>query len=234
MGPYALIEDRVEIGAGTRIGAHVVVHSLVKMGERNRVHPHAVLGGPPQDVSFDGRETWVEIGDDNVIRETVTIHRATTEEKSTHVGSGCFLMVNAHIGHDCWVGDGVIFANDVNLGGHVEVGDGANLAGGVQVHQFVRIGALTMVGGLSGVGQDLLPHTLAFEAPAIHYRLNRVGLKRAGLEGERYRTLEMAFRAIRAGDGLEGLGETPELQYWRRWLAAPSKRGLARFLKSST
>lgn len=234
VGPYSVIADHVEIGDGTAIASHVVIHDFVRLGERNSVAPHAVLGGPPQDLSFDGAETRVEIGDDNVIREAVTIHRATSSERVTRLGSGCFLMVNAHIGHDCSIGNGVILTNDVNLAGHVTVGERAVIAGAVQIHQHVRVGRLAMLGGLAGVGQDILPYSLVFEIPAVHYRLNTIGLKRAGIEGDRYKSLERAFRLLRAGRKLEELergDSTEEVEHLRQWLSAPSKRGIAKFLR---
>jgi UDP-N-acetylglucosamine acyltransferase len=231
VGPHAVIEDWVEIGEECSIGPHAVLHSFVRLGKRNRIHPHAVLGGPPQDVSFGGRESWLEIGDDNLIRESVTMHRATSPDIPTRVGSGCFLMVNAHVAHDCRIGDGVILTNDVNLAGHVEIGDRAIVSGGVQVHQFARIGCLAMVGGLAGVSKDVLPFSLVSDNPARHYRLNTVGLRRAGITGTRYRVLQQAFRRLRQGEDLDGLPETPEIEHLREWLARPSRRGLTAFVQ---
>jgi UDP-N-acetylglucosamine acyltransferase len=231
VGPHAVIEDRVEVGSGCSIGPHSVLHSFVRLGKGNRIYPHAVLGGPPQDVSFEGHESWLEIGDDNLIRESVTIHRATSPDIPTRVGSGCFLMVNAHVAHDCRIGDGVILTNDVNLAGHVEIGDRAILSGGVQVHQFVRIGSLAMVGGLAGVAKDVLPFSLVSDNPARHYRLNTVGLRRAGITGTRYRVLQEAFRRVRQAEELDGLPATPEIEHLREWLARPSRRGLTAFVR---
>jgi UDP-N-acetylglucosamine acyltransferase len=233
VGPHAVIEDSVEIGGGCSIGPHAVLHSFVRLGEGNRIHPHAVLGGPPQDLSFEGIETWLEIGDNNLIRESVTIHRATNPDIPTRVGSGCFLMVNAHVAHDCRIGDGVILTNDVNLAGHVEIADRAILSGGVQVHQFVRIGSLAMVGGLAGVAKDVLPFSLVSDNPARHYRLNTVGLRRAGITGNRYRALQQAFRRVRQAEDLDGLPETPEIEHLGEWLARPSRRGLTAFVRTS-
>jgi UDP-N-acetylglucosamine acyltransferase len=233
IGPYAVIEGRVDIGPWSRIGPHVVIHSYVRIGAYNQIHAHAVLGGPPQDLSFDGRETWIDIGHRNQIREGVTIHRSTNAERPTRVGSQCFVMAYAHVPHDCSIGDRVILTNNVTLGGHVEVGDDAILGGAAAVHQFVRIGTGAMVGGLSGVHKDVLPYTMVMGEPARHYRLNTVGLRRAGVEGERYHALEAAFRALRLRKPLDDIPETPETSYLRAWLEAPSKRGLARFLRST-
>ena len=160
VGPYAVIADDVMIDAGTVIGPHVVIHSHVRLGEDNRVHAHAVLGDEPQDVAFEGGKTYLEIGDRNLIRENVTVHRASQPDRVTRIGSDCFLMAGSHVAHDCQVGDRVILTNNVLLAGVVTVGDGANLGGGAVVHQFCRIGPLTMVGGFSGVQKDVLPYSM--------------------------------------------------------------------------
>lgn len=228
IGPYAVIGDDVEIGSGTTIGPHAVIHPHVRLGSDNAVHAHAVLGDLPQDVAFGGEPTRLEIGDRNRIRENVTVHRASQPDRVTRIGCDCFLMAGAHVAHDCRVGDRVILTNNVLLAGVVEVGDGANLGGAAVVHQFCRIGALAMVGGFAGVGQDVLPYAMVHGIPACHFRLNTIGLRRAGVKGDRYGALETAFRALRAGD--RELGEapdTPEVAHLRAWLAAPSKRGLA-------
>ena len=229
VGPFAVIEEAVEIGAGTLIGPHAVIHRFARIGRNNRIHAHAVIADEPQDLSFCGEETWVEIGDDNVLREGVTIHRSTDAALPTRIGSGCYLMAYAHAGHECQLGDGVILTNNVMLAGHVEVGDRAIVAGGAAIHQFCRVGSLTMVSGLAGVVKDVLPYSIVMGLPARHYRLNTVGLRRAGIIGERYRTLEQAFRALRSQQSLDGLADTPETEHLRSWLRAPSKRGLTGF-----
>ncbi len=231
VGPYAIIEDQVSIGPGTVIGPHAVIHSHARIGARNRIHAHAVIADTPQDYAFTGEDTWVQIGDDNIIREGVTIHRGTELAVPTRVGSNCFLMAYSHMAHGCELGDGVILTNNVMLGGYVQVGPGAIIGGGTAVHQFCRIGAATMVAGVAGVLKDILPYTMAQGAPALHYRLNAVGLKRAGVKGRRYRALEQAFRALRAGATPDLSEATPELEVLGNWLAAQSKRGLAGFVR---
>jgi UDP-N-acetylglucosamine acyltransferase len=229
IGAYAVIEDDVEIGAATTVGPHAVVHPLVRIGGRNRIYPHAVLGGDPQDLSFAGRDTWLEIGDDNVFREYVTVHRATSASWPTKIGSNCYLMAYCHVAHDCQIGDDVTLANSVTLGGHVQIGHRVMLGGLVALHQFVRVGAYAMVGGHIGLRKDVLPFSLVSGEPARHYRLNVVGLRRAGITGERYRVLEAAFRSLRKGRPLNALPDTQELALLRAWLSAPSKRGLTGF-----
>lgn len=222
--PYAIIEDEVSIGADTVIGAHAVIRNWVRIGERNRISPQAVIGEAGQDLSYDGGETWVEIGDDNVLREGVTVHRATRAERPTRIGSHCFFMAYSHVAHDCEVGDHVILTNQVCLGGHVTVGDYAILGGGTMVHQFVRVGAYAMVAGYLAVRKDVLPYSLVAGAPIKHYRLNTIGLRRRGIRGERYRALESAFRAVRSGEPLPA-ADTPETAHLAQWLGQPSKRG---------
>ena len=233
VGPYAVIEDRVSIGAGCVIGPHAVIHSHARIGERNRIHAHAVIADTPQDYSYGGEDSWVEIGDDNIIREGVTIHRSTEVDAPTRVGHNCFLMAYSHVAHGCRVGDRVILTNNVMLGGFVEVGAGAIIGGGTAVHQFCRVGPSTMVAGVAGILKDILPYSMAKGAPALHYRLNSVGLKRAGVNGPRYRALEKAFRALREGAKPDFSDSTPELELLEKWLTAKSKRGLAGFIRKA-
>lgn len=230
--PFALIEDQVAIGADSVIGPHAVIHACTQMGERNKVHAHAVLGDVPQHTAYDGSETWLEIGDDNVIREGVTLHRSITPGQPTRIGSDCFLMAYAHVAHDCRVGNGVIMTNNVCLGGHVEVGDRAVLGGGALIHQFVRIGAYAMVAAFVVARKDVLPFSMAAGNPLRHYRLNTLGLRRAGIRGKAYGALETAFRTLRSGQALESVADTPEVALLRDWLEH-SKRGLSAFIRRS-
>lgn len=232
IGPYVVIEAPVSIGAGSRVGAHSVILPYSRVGDANRIHAHVVIGDDPQDLSFKGAETWVEIGDQNIIREGVTIHRSTDPELPTRVGSSCFLMAYSHVAHNCQVGNGVVMTNNALLAGHVEVGDQVVLGGGAAIHQFCRVGAMAMVSGLAGVLKDVLPYSVVHEAPARHYRLNTVGLRRAGIRGERYRVLENVFRELRArGTIAADHPSTLEVDYLRHWLARPSKRGLSGFVR---
>lgn len=231
VGPFAVIEDHVKIGDGCRIGAHAVIQSRVRMGRNNSVHPTAVLGGLPQDLAFNpDEETWVEIGDGNTFREGVTISRATKPGTATCIGSNCYLMNNSHVGHDCTVGDNTIFASGATLGGHVHVGDRVFLGGGVMTHQFCRIGSFAMLQGLAGINKDVLPFMMVGGRPGKHYRLNLVGMRRAGIDGERLKAVSSAMRRLRNRQELDGLPETPELTYLRAWLASGSKRGILPFI----
>ncbi|MCQ8106131.1 acyl-ACP--UDP-N-acetylglucosamine O-acyltransferase [Methylomonas sp. SURF-2] len=231
VGPFAVIEDGAIIGAKCQIGAHAIVHGRVKMGEGNILHPHAVLGGLPQDLGFDPQtESWLEVGDNNAFREGFTAHRATKAGGATKIGSGCYFMNNSHVAHDCSVGDKTIFANNVAIGGHVEVGNNVFMGGAVVVHQFCRIGSYAIVQGTTGINMDVIPFMLIGGRPAKHYRLNIVGLRRAGIVGENYKVLSNAFRLLRNKKSLDELQKTAELQYLLGWLAAESKRGLHGFI----
>lgn len=226
VGPYAVIAAETVIGAGCHIHAHAVIHEYVRMGERNQVHPHAVLGGLPQDLGFDHQAvTYLDIGEDNVFREGVTISRATKAGEATRIGSHNYLMNNSHVAHDCHLGDRNIMASGATLGGHVEVGDRVFFGGGVMVHQFCRIGSLAMLQGLAGINKDALPYTMIGGRPGKHYRLNLVGLRRAGVNSEGIRVLSQAYRRLRNRQDLDGLPEHPELLALQTWLATPSKRG---------
>lgn len=232
VGPFAVIEDGAVIGANSQIGAHAVVHGRVKMGAGNVLHPHAVLGGLPQDLGFDPQtETWLEIGDNNAFREGFTAHRATKPGGATKIGSGCYFMNNSHVAHDCSVGDKTIFANNVAIGGHVEVGSNVFMGGAVVVHQFCRIGSYAIVQGTTGINMDVIPFMLIGGRPAKHYRLNIVGLRRAGIVGDNYKVLSSAFRLLKNKKSLDELQKTEQLQYLIDWLAAESKRGLHGFVE---
>jgi len=231
VGPFAVIEDGATLGDNCQVGAHAVVHGEVRMGESNILHPHAVLGGLPQDLSFKRQtQTRLEIGDRNEFREGFTAHRATVAEGATRIGSDCYFMNNSHVAHDCTVGDKTIFANNVAIGGFVEVGNNVFMGGAVVVHQFCRIGSYAIVQGTTGINMDVIPFMLIGGRPAKHYRLNIVGLRRAGIVGENYKVLSAAFRLLKNKKSLDALQLTSELQYLQNWLSADSKRGLHGFV----
>lgn len=233
IGPFAVIEDDVHIGAGTVVGPHCVLRRWTRLGERNTLAAHVVLGEPPQHRRYEGDETWLEIGDDNVIREGVTINRAFEAGAATRIGSRCFLMGYAHIAHDCVVGDEVTMTNYAGIAGHVHVEDCVTIGGGALVHQFVRIGRLAMLGGQAAVRKDLLPYTLASGDPCRHFRLNAVGLRRRGITGERYRALEAAMRMLRSKGNLPDApdaGDTDEVRVLRSFIAG-SSRGVSGWVR---
>ena len=231
IGAFAVIEDEVIIGDGSVIEAHAVIHSGVTLGELNHIYPHVIIGGAPQDLQFKLKTTsFINIGNQNVFREGVTVHRSSLNEGATRIGSKNYFMTNSHIAHDCHLKDGSIFATGATLGGFVEVGEGAFLGGGVMVHQFCRLGSLVMIRGLTGVSKDVLPYTMLGGFPVRHYRLNLTGLRRAGVDGERLRRLSVAYRQIRKYGQLEVIDETPEISSLKLWMSQDSKRGLHGFI----
>lgn len=199
VGPFAVIEDDVEIGEGCEISAHAVIKRYTRMGARNRVAEHAVIGGEPQDLKFKGWPSFVVIGADNVIREGVTIHRATLEGGETRLGDANFLMAYAHIAHECHIGNQTIIANGALLSGVVAVGDRAFVSGNVAIHQFARVGRLAMVGGLARISQDCLPFMITEGSPARARGLNIVGLRRAGVPAPDVAALKKALALLRSG-----------------------------------
>ncbi|MGH8509428.1 MAG: acyl-ACP--UDP-N-acetylglucosamine O-acyltransferase [Gammaproteobacteria bacterium] len=234
VGPFAVIEKDVSIGPECRIGAHAVVKRYSRLGRRNTIHEHAIIGGDPQDLSFKPCVSYVSIGDDNVIREGVSIHRATREGAATSLGDGNFLMANAHVAHDCKLANLVVLANSAALGGHVSVGDRAFISANAAVHQFCRIGRIAMISGLAGVNMDCLPFTLATGAPARVVGLNRVGLQRAGVNAQEISALKRAYQLLflsRMGtpDALAELASSPFalVREWGEFIAG-STRGFAR------
>jgi len=231
IAPFVVIEDNVRIGDNCQIGTHAVIQSYVEMGENNQLHPHVVLGGLPQDIQFNPKTvSWLKIGHQNTFREGFTAHRATQADQATVIGSHCFFMNNSHVAHDCQVGDHTIFANNVAIGGFVEVGEHVFMGGAVVVHQFCRIGSYAIVQGTTGLNKDVIPFMLIGGRPAKHYRLNAVGLRRAGITGKRYNVLSAAFRLLREKQSLNELEQTEELLFLQQWLMTPSKRGLHNFI----
>lgn len=205
VGPHCIVGPLAKIGAETQLIANVTIMGRVTIGRGNRIFPGAVIGGDPQDISYRGTDTQVTIGDDNLVREGVTINRGSEKEDGiTSVGSGCFLMAGSHIAHDCKVGSRVIMANATLLGGHVHVHDDATISGGVAVHHFSTIGSFSFTGGLSRVLHDVPPYMLAEGNPSRPRCINLVALKRNNFSADTIRALAEAHRLIyRARVGLD-------------------------------
>jgi UDP-N-acetylglucosamine acyltransferase len=200
VGPFAVIEEDVIIGEACAVASHAIVKRFTTLGRRNRIYEHAVLGGEPQDVKFSGEASGLVIGDDNLIREYVTLHRASGEGEVTRIGSRNFLMIGVHVAHNCLIGDDNIFANEVALAGHITVEDHAFLSNNVGCHQFVRIGRYAMVGGKSKIVQDVLPFFTTDGNPPRVRGLNSVGLRRAGFSDAERRALKDAYRILFGGN----------------------------------
>jgi len=194
IGPYSLVGPAVEIGPGSEIGAHVVLEGRVRLGARCRVGHGALIGGVPQDFKYrEGLPVGVNVGDDTVIREYVTVHRATHEGSDTRIGNRCLVMVSSHVAHDCVVGDEVIIINYAGLTGHVVVEERATIGGLTGIHPFTRIGAYAYIGGCSKVTQDVPPFIMADGSPATARAVNVIGMRRGGVDGEGRRQVRAAF-----------------------------------------
>lgn len=195
IGPWCIIGDGVVIGDNTRLWQNVYVAGGTVIGKNNVIHMGAVIGHEPQHLQYKGEKTGARIGDGNVIREYVTIHRSFKQGETTIVGNNNYLMACSHVGHDCRVGNDIIMCNNVLLGGHVEVEDKVFMGGGAAAHQFSRIGTLAMIGGLTRVVQDVVPYTL-LECDAEVCGLNLVGLRRSGISTEARKQIKEAYRII--------------------------------------
>jgi UDP-N-acetylglucosamine acyltransferase len=237
VGAYAVIGGHVKVGSETVIGAHVVLDGLTEIGSRNRIFPGAVIGTEPQDLKYAGELSWVKIGNDNSIREYVTINRATGAGEATEVGDGNLLMASVHVGHNCILEDSVIIANSVALAGHVHIESKARLSGVLGVHQFVHIGRHAMVGGMTRIDRDVPPFMTVEGNPSRIRALNLIGLKRAGFTNVQLQILKKAFRFLYrseltfkdALENLELLGDTEDIMHLRRFLLLsqmPGRRGL--------
>ncbi len=196
VGPYSIIGANVKIGKNTKISSHVLVEET-EIGQNCSIYPFTSIGLQPQDIKYKGEKTRVKIGDNNIIREYITIHRASVGgDGVTRIGNHNFLMAYVHIAHDCVIGDHVIMANATTLAGHVIVEDFVFIGGLVAVHQFARIGAHSMIGGFSAIPQDIPPYTTAAGERAKLYGLNTIGLKRRNFPDTTIRDLKKAYKIL--------------------------------------
>ena len=228
VGPYSVVDESVEVGPHCVLGAHVYLTGVTRIGAHNRFHSGCVIGDAPQDLKYNGAPTRLRIGDHNVFREHCTVHRSTTPDGETIVGSHNFLMVNSHVAHNCVIGNHVILANGALLGGHVAVHDRAFISGNCLVHQFTRVGTLAMMRGGAAISKDLPPFTVALRENEI-CGLNVVGLRRAGFTPAERLELKQLYRALfRAGENLRAaLAHSTS-----KFTSAPSKAFLE-FVESS-
>lgn len=196
IGPYSVIEEGALIGDRCRIQSHAFIGPRSILGSGVEIHMHAVVGHEPQDLAWAREPSSCEIGDGSVLREFVTVHRASRPGGVTRIGGDCLLMVGSHVAHDCEVGNSVIMANHCSLAGHVTVGDGAFLSANSLVHQFCRIGRLVMLGGAAVAVQDIPPFMLSTGDRALVRGVNVIGLRRAGFSAEIRRAIQDAHRLI--------------------------------------
>lgn len=235
IGPYAVIGDNAVIGAGTVIGNHAVVDGFTTVGSNCEIFTGAVVGSRPQDLKYKGKKSFLKIGDDNVIREYCTLNPGTEDGTATTVGSGNLLMAYSHVAHDCVVGNNCVFANNATLAGHVTVEDKAVIGGLVAIHQFVRIGTLSIIGGCSKVVQDIPPYSTCDGHPARVFGLNLIGLRRNNIPKDSMRELDRAFKiffnsGLTPKHALEKLQQedfkSREVQYLKAFIQG-SERGIA-------
>ena len=196
VGPYSVIGEGVIIGEGTRIGAHCVIEGRTTIGKRNQVFSGAVIGSIPQDLKYKGEVTFLEIGDENIIREYTTINPGTEQNSKTVMGSNNFIMAYSHIAHNCIVGNNCIIANCGTLAGYVTLEDRVVVGGMVAIHQFTRVGTLSIIGGCSKVVSDVPPYSTCDGHPARVYGLNLVGLRRQKVERESIKEISHAFKIL--------------------------------------
>jgi UDP-N-acetylglucosamine acyltransferase len=234
--PGAVVGPHVRIGDRTRVGSHALVTGWTRVGHDCDLHHGAVVGSPPQDLKYSGEPSFLEVGDHNVVREYVTMNLATEPGAVTRVGSHCLLMAYAHVAHNCQLGDHVIVANSVQMGGYVTIEDWAIVGGGSVVHQFVRLGCHSLVGGGSRVVQDIAPFTRAAGNPPRLAGVNSVGLERRGFSREVRQSLDRCYRILfRGGVTVEEavaamrarFPGVPEVEHLARF-AETSARGLTR------
>ena len=197
VGPFSVIGPGVEIGRGTRVGPHVVVEGPTRIGAGNRIFQFASVGADPQDKKYRGEVSRLEIGDRNVIRECVTLHRGTAQDHGvTRIGDDNLFMAYAHVAHDCVIGNQCILANNATLGGHVHLGDWVIMGGLSAVHQFGRVGAHAFIANNAAVTRDVPPFVMAVGQPADAHSINAEGLKRRGFTPEQIRNIRAAFRVL--------------------------------------
>ncbi len=237
VGPYSIIGPHVRIGSGTVVESHVVLEGRTTIGRKNRIFPYASVGGEPQDLKYGGEDSKLVIGDENTIRECVTINKGTEGGGMvTRLGNGILVMAYCHIAHDCQIGDGVIMANLANLAGHVVVENNAVLGGMTAIHQFCRIGSLAMVGAHSWISMDVAPYTTVQGVRAKLSGLNITGIKRSNINEESLAALKVAFKIIFKSSlplekALEKLDENgpafPEVDHFVDFIRS-SERGMTR------
>jgi UDP-N-acetylglucosamine acyltransferase len=236
VGPYCVIGEHVVLGDHCKLHSHVVIDGHTKIGQRNEIFPFAAIGMKTQDLKYTGGVTRVEIGDENVFREGVTIHCATDDGDATVIGSKNLFLIHAHVAHDCILGNGIILSGYAGLAGHCVVEDHVILSGYVAVHQFCRIGRHSMVGGCCKVRQDIAPFMLADGDVAAPVFINKIGLERHGISEESINALKQAYKIIfretlPLADALvkveSELPPTPEVKHLVAFIRA-SERGISK------
>ncbi|MCK5683815.1 acyl-ACP--UDP-N-acetylglucosamine O-acyltransferase [bacterium] len=196
IGPFTVIEDNVEIGEGTVIGANCMVGSFTRVGKNNHFFNNSSVGTAPQDLKYKGEKTFLVIGDNNTVREFVTINRACGEDEVTQIGNNCFFMAYSHVAHNCILGNHVVMANLATLAGHIEIDDNVVIGGLAGIHQFVKIGCNAMVGGMSKIIKDVVPYALVDGHPPNVFGPNVIGLKRHGFKKSDISLIKTVYKVV--------------------------------------
>ncbi|MDF7797861.1 acyl-ACP--UDP-N-acetylglucosamine O-acyltransferase [Pontiellaceae bacterium B1224] len=237
IGPYCTVSADAVIGSGTELISHVVIEGNTTLGKNNRVSPFAVLGGRTQDLKFKGGTPGVKIGDNNTIREYVTINAATNDGNFTTVGNDCLILAYSHVAHCCHIGNGVVIVNACQIAGHVVIEDMATIEGSVGIVQFMRVGAMAYIGAMSKITKDVPPYMIAHGDPIQVRSFNRIGLERRGVSEEGRKAIKEAYRILyrkpdlNAADALDKIEaeveQTPEIKHLLEFCRA-SEKGIAR------
>ncbi|WP_372794027.1 acyl-ACP--UDP-N-acetylglucosamine O-acyltransferase [Pontiella sp.] len=237
IGPYCIISADAVIGAGTELVSHVVIEGNTTLGKNNRVSPFAVLGGKTQDLKFTGGQPGVKIGDNNTIREYVTINAATNDGNYTTVGNNCHILAYSHIAHCCEIGNGVVIVNACQIAGHVIIEDHATIEGSVGIVQFMRVGTMAYIGAMSKITKDVPPYMIAHGDPIAVRSFNRIGMERKGISEAGRKAVKEAYRILYRRNDLPVAGaldkieaeveQTPEIQHLLAFCRS-SEKGIAR------
>ena len=236
VGPYTVINDGVSVGSGTKIGSHCFIDGNTTIGKCCEIFTGAVVGSRPQDLKYKGEKVFLDIGDNNIIREYCTFNPGTEEGGRTIVGSGNLFMAYSHVAHDCRVGNNCVLANNSTLAGHVTIEDTVVIGGLVAIHQFVRVGSFSIIGGCSKVVQDIPPYSTCDGHPAVVYGLNLVGLRRHKVTRDTIKELDRAYKVLfnsgftakHALEELEKLGtKSAEVKHLINFVKA-SQRGISK------
>jgi len=239
VGPYCIIGPGVKIGRGTNVGPYCIIYKDTTIGKNNNLVAYCAVGGDPQDLKYKGEKSYLIMGDNNIIREGVTLNRATGEGNKTVIGNYNLFMTTSHVGHNCIIGNNNVVANAVAIGGHVIIEDKAILGGIAGVHQFCRIGALSIIGGYTKVVQDIPPYSMCDGNPARIYGLNKIGLGRACIPSKKQLLLKRAFKVLFAEGFLlanaikkveKDMDQTEEIKYLLGFVKS-SERGIAHWKK---
>lgn len=235
IGPYSIIGKNVVIGKNTTIGPHCVIEGWTSIGDGNQIGVSVVIGAPPQDIKYKNFKSFVEIGDNNIIREFVTVHRAADEAGKTIIGSNNMLMAYVHVAHNCRIGNENIIANLVGISGHVEIEDQVTIGGMAGIHQFTKIGKMSMIGGYSKVIKDVPPYAIVDGQPIKLYGTNYRGLRRRGLDEGLRTDIKLAFKYImdpklnitQAIENIKrDIKQGKEIQHLIKFLKNPSRLGI--------